>query len=462
MLKPKHFIYSVLITTFIAPNILFSQTVAEMDTLPVIEQDTIMQDTTIMSAADSVFYVKFLYPQVEPSITYADTLILETEALPFIFNKNRIDLVPLTPPLFKKSYLSLEEQLFPDKLFGDKFNRNYLHKRTYNEIVDDHPELIRYSKEDLAGEVEKISEMESTIFQNLFTIEYDLNAITNTDKPQRYRPKRKYWVWKGNHFLQFSQTDDSKNWDKEGFGSINLLSTHNVNATFQKNKWQINQFLEWRLNLANNPNDTLRWYKISEDKIRSYTTVGFQAFKHWSYSSNLEFTTQLVPNFKENTSDRIASLLSPFKVNTGIGMNFTLNKSYPNKTYPKLPGKKVAFTADISPLSVQYVKLVKSVTNPSQFGIKEGSSQLDLGTTLNAKLTINFSKSVSYMSRFNYFTNYHKVYSEWEHDLNLPINRYFSMRLYFFVTFDDMRAKEPKYNHLQMKETFSFGFNYAW
>ncbi|MDR1610889.1 MAG: DUF3078 domain-containing protein [Candidatus Symbiothrix sp.] len=428
-----------------------------MDVLPVAEQDT-----TIMSSADSTFYMKFLYPPVEPSITYADTLILETEILPFIFNKSRIDLVPLTPPLFKKPYLSLEEQFLQDKLFSDKFNRNYLYKKTYNEIVDNHPELIRYSKKDLAGEVEKISELESTIFQNLFQIDYNWDVAKKADKPQRYRPKRRYWVWTGKHFLQFSQTDDSKNWDKEGLGSINLLSTHNFNATFQKNKWQINQSLEWRLNLANNPNDTLRWYKISEDKFRSYTTVGFQAFKHWSYSSNLEFTTQLIPNFAENKRDRVASFLSPFKVNTGLGMNFTLNKSYPNKTYPKLPGKKVAFTVDISPLSVQYVNLLRSVTNPSQFGIKEGSSLLDFGTTLNTKLTINFSKSVSYMTRINYFTNYHKVYSEWEHDLNLPINRYFSMRLYFFATFDDTRVKDPKYNYLQMKETFSFGFNYAW
>ncbi|MDR2622336.1 MAG: DUF3078 domain-containing protein [Dysgonamonadaceae bacterium] len=415
-----------------------------------------------MSSADSTFYMKFLYPSVEPLIIYADTLILETEALPFIFNKSRIDLVPLTPPLFKKSYLSPEERFSSGKLFSDKFNRNYLYKKTYNEIVDKHPELIQYSKEDLAGEVEKISELESTISRNLFNIEYDWNAVKNADKPQRYRPKRKYWVWKGNHFLQFSQTDESKNWSEEGFGSINLLSTHNFNATFQKNKWQVTQSMEWRLNLANSPNDTLRWYKISEDKFRSYTTAGVQAFNHWSYSSNLEFTTQLLPNFAENKKDRIASLLSPFKINTGIGMNFTLNKAYPNKAYPKLPGKKVAFTTDISPLSVQYVNLLRRVMNPSQFGIKEGSTQLDLGTTLNAKLTLNFNNSISYMTRFNYFTNYHKIYSEWEHDLNLPINRYFSMRLYFFATFDDMREKDPKYNHIQMKETFSFGFNYAW
>jgi hypothetical protein len=466
MLPPKRFIFSILIGILIVPDILFSQTVAEPDVILAVnaESDTISvaeQDTTEIVSIDSTFYMKFLYPPAEPPIVYADTLILETKTLPFIFNKSRIDFFPLTPPLCKKYYLSLEERFLPDKLFSDKYNRNYLHKKTYNEIVDNHKELIKYSKEDLAGEVEKISEMESTIFENLFKIEYDWDAV-KVDKPQRYHPKRRYWVWKGNHFLQFSQTDDSKNWDKSGLGSINLLSTHSFNATYQKNKWKVNQSMEWRLNLANSPNDTLRWYKISEDKFRSYTTVGFQAFKHWSYSSNLEFTTQLVPNFAENKRDRVASFLSPFKVNTGVGMNYTLNKSYPNKAYPKLPGKKVAFTADISPLSVQYVNLLRSVTNPSQFGIKEGSSQLDIGTTLNAKLTVNFSKSVSYMTRVNYFTNYHKVYTEWEHDLNLPINRYFSMRLYFFATFDDSRTKDQKYGYVQMKEAFSFGFNYAW
>jgi hypothetical protein len=464
MLPPKRYIYSILIGILITPDILFSQTVVEADTIFVVSQDSLLvakQDTMDAVSIDSTLYIKFLYLSAEPPIVYADTLILETEALPFILNKSRIDLFSLTPPLFKKYYLSLEEKFLPGKLFSDRYNRNYLHKKTYNEIVDNHKELIKYSKEDLAGEVEKISEMESTIYDNLFKIEYDWDAI-KVDKPQHYRPKRKYWIWKGNHFLQFSQTDDSKNWDNAGLGSINLLSTHSFNVTFQKNKWQVNQSLEWRLNLANNPNDTLRWYKISEDKLRSYTTLNFRAFKNWSYSSNMEFTTQLIPNFLENKRDRLTSFLSPFKINTGVGMNYTLNKFYPNKTHPKLPGKKVVFTTDISPLSIQYINLVRSVANPSQFGIKEGSSQLDFGTTLNAKLTINFSKSVSYMTRINYFTNYHKVYSEWEHDLNLPVNRYFSMRLYFFITFDDTQEKDPKYSYVQMKEAFSFGFNYAW
>jgi hypothetical protein len=444
---------------FIAPDILFSQTVTGTDTDTLFVAD---RDTLEIVSIDSTSYISFLYLPAESPIVYADTLILDTEDLPFILNKSRIDLFPLTPPLFKKYHLSPEEKFLPSKLFSDRYNRNYLRKKTYNEIVDNHKELIKYSKEDLAGEVEKISEMESTIFDNLFKIEYNREAAVRVDKPQRYRPKRKYWILKGTHFLQFSQTDDSKNWDNDGLGSINLLSVHSFNATYQKNKLKIYQSLEWRLNLANSPNDTLRWYKISEDKFRSYTTVGFQAFNRWSYSSNLEFTTQIAPNFVENGSSRITSFLSPFKVNTGVGMNYTLDKTYPNKTYPKLPGKKVVFTTDISPLSVQYINLLRTVTNPSQFGIKEGSSQLDLGTTLNTKLTINFSKSVSYMTRVHYFTNYHKVYSEWEHDLNLPINRYFSMRLYLFATFDDMREKDPKYGYVQIKEMFSFGFNYAW
>lgn len=457
MFRFKYFIYSVLIGMFIVPNVLFSQTMAGEDSILVVTQDTME-----IASIDSTFCMKLLYPAAEPPIVYADTLILVTEALPFIFDKSRVDLVPLTPPLFKKYYLSLEDQFLAGKLFSDRYNRKYLHKKAYNEILDNHKELIKYTKENLAGEVEKISEMESTIFQNLFRIEDNWSA-GKVDKPQRYQPKRLYWIWKGTHFLQFSQTNDSKSWDNLALGTINLLSTHNVNVTYQKNKVKFNQTLEWRLNLANNPNDTLRWYKISEDKFRSYTTIGFQAFdKHWSYSSNLEFTTQLVPNSVENKEGRIASFLSPFRVNTGVGMNYTLNKTYPNKTHPKLPGKKVAFTADISPISIQYVNLMKSVVNPSQFGIKEGSTQLDLGTTLNAKLIINFSKNTSYMTRFNYFTNYQKVYSEWEHDLNLPLNRFFSMRLYFFVTFDDTRTKDLKYNYLQMKETFSFGFNYTW
>ena len=124
MFPPKRSILSILTGMLIVPNILFSQTVAEPDVILVesTESDTISvaeQDTTETVSIDSVFYMKFLYPPAEPSIAYADTLILETEALPFIFNKSRIDLFPLTPPLYKKYYLSLEERGVPLILDAD-------------------------------------------------------------------------------------------------------------------------------------------------------------------------------------------------------------------------------------------------------------------------------------------------------------------------------------------------------
>jgi len=370
-------------------------------------------------------------------------------------------MVPLTPPLFKKYYPSLEEQFFPDKLFSDKYNRNYLYKKAYNDVLDNHKKLIRYTKKDMEGEVVEITKMKPTIIKSLFKIDYD-RETSNIDKPSEYHPKRRYWIWKGNHFLQFSQTDNSGNWSNPGLGIMNFLSTHSINGTYQKNRLQITQSLEWRLNFANNPNDTVHWYKISEDKLRSYTTVGLQAYKHWAYSSNLEFTTQVIPNFVENGRNLNASFLSPFNLNVGVGMNYTLNKYYPNKKYPKLPGRNVGFMADISPLSLQYVNLLRSVLKPSQFGIQKGSSQLDLGTTVNGKLTVSITKSISYMSRIKYFTNYKRTDFEWEHDLNMPINRYFSIRLYLFAVFDDARARDPKYGHLLIQETLSFGFNYAW
>ena len=447
MILRKYFIHIILSGMFLIPDTLLSQTAMRADTTP---------------AVDSTFYLKFLYPSPEPPVDYADTLILATEALPFVFNKSRIDLLfPLTPPLFKKQYPSLAEQFLPGKLFSDKYNRNFLYKKTYNEIVDNHKELIRYTKEDMAGEVVEVTEMQPTIFKSLFKIDYDREA-SNVDKPPQYHPKRKYWIWRGTHFLQFTQTGNSDTWNNSNWGSINFLNTHSLNGIYQKNRLQITQSLEWRLNLANNPSDSLRWYKISEDRFRSYTTAGLQAYKHWAYASNLEFTTPLIPNFVANGRNRVASFLSPFHVNVGMGMNYTLNKFYPNKKSPKLPGRKVAFMADISPLSVQYVKLLRDVANPSQFGIKEGSSMFDFGATVNARLTVNFNKNVSYMTRVKYFTNYHRTDFEWEHDLNMPINRYFSMRLYLFTTFDDARTRDPKFGYVQINETFSFGFNYAW
>jgi hypothetical protein len=326
--------------------------------------------------------------------------------------------------------------------------------------VDNHKELLRYNREKFSGEVEKIEELKPNIAQNFFKIEYDIDK-DKVEGPGLYNPKRKYWLVNGKNLIQFNQNYISKNWYAGGTGNFNLVSVQNLTANYKKGRIEFNNFIEWKLSLFTNPNDTLRPIRIGEDMVRSYSDFGVKAVGNWSYSSNIEIKTQLFKNFRENSTSLVSSILSPVIIKMGIlGMKYQKTKTYSKDKY-----KKLMFSADISPLSVLYTYVSNDEVNPARFGIPEGKSYLlDKGSTMTANFTMNFNKFVSFTSRFNYFTNYQKVTIESENTLNMPINRFFSTRIYMYGRFDDNKSvvRDPKLGMLQLSESLSFGFNYNW
>ena len=348
--------------------------------------------------------------------------------------------------------LQLEEKLFIDTL----------RRRAYQNLIRNDIKLVKYVESDLPKAIEKTAEIKPNIFQQLFEIGY-VPELEKGDKIETYKPKRVYWTKNGSSLLQFSQNYISDNWYSGGIGNLNLLSVQNFTFNYKKKSTQFNSFLEWKLSFYTNPNDTVRNFRIGEDLIRSYSDFGIRAFNDkWSYSTNLEIKTQLFRNHRENTKNEIiSSILSPVMINMGIlGMKYQLNKMYENNKY-----KKLNFSVDISPLSVQYTYVVNEDVDPTRFGIKEGETfLLDLGSTINSKITVNFNRQVSFSSRLKIFTNYEKTIVESENELNMSLSRFFSTRFYLYSRFDDSPGlkKDPNVGYLQTNELFSFGFNYKW
>ena len=320
---------------------------------------------------------------------------------------------------------------------------------------------VKYSKANFPKEVEKVKEIRPNIFQSLFAIESEVE-INDTSRPDRFIPKRKYWIMNGNSILQFSQNFVSKNWYNGGVGNLNMVNIQNYTANYKKNKIQFNNFVEWKFSFFTNPNDTIRKFRMGEDVFRTYSDFGILAFRdRWSYSSNLEFKTQVLRNYRENSYEYISSFLSPFQINVGIlGVKYLVAKVSPQSKY-----KKYNLSIDFSPLAIQYTRIMNSKIDPTRYGIEAGrNSLLDKGSTLNAKVIMQFNRQVSFTSRFKYFTNYEKTIVETESELNMALNRFFSTRLYFYGRYDDSKkvTKDPSLGYFQLNELLSFGFNYKW
>ena len=416
---------------------------------------------------DSIIYQKkylnlILHKEQNPDpIIYQDTVIFYSPLLPIIFYENHLNLTrSLMPkcPLVKNETPTFNISKY--KLFADAQNRNAINRYIYNYLIKNNIKQIKYTSANFEGKAETIEAMRSNIFLSLFKIDHDIDNDHIT-KPERFRPKRKYWISNGNHKIQLSQNYISENWYKGGVRNLNLLNRHDISFNYKKGKFQVNNLVELRLNLYTNPNDTLRMYRIGEDLIRTYSNFGIQAFNNWYYSLFIEMKTQAFKNFKENSENAISSAFSPLYVNIGLlGMRYQIEKSF-----PKVKGKKISFNTEISPLSIEYKTILNKNIDPALFGISEGSRHLtNLGSTINTKLTYNLSRGVNFTSRLYYFTNYEKVTAELENTLNLPINRYFSTSLYLFFRYDDnpQLPKDKTFGYFQLNELLSVGFNFSW
>ena len=404
----------------------------------------------------------FVYSVKNPAlITYHDTVIVSSLFLPLILDEKLLfPKIQLTPknPMLEPSIAPIT--IAKHKLFADVYNKNAIHLSAYKYLIENNMKNVKYTAADFYGTIETIEPMHSNVFQHIFKIDSDIDN-DNAAKPDRFHPKRRYWVYSGNHSTQLSQNYSSDNWYKGGVKNFNLLNTHKVSFNYSKNKFQSNHDIEWRLNLFTNPNDTVRNYRIGDDVIRTYSDFGIQAFNKWFYSSNIEIKTQVLKKFAENTNNLLSAAFAPLYINVGfLGMKYQLEKSFPN-----VKGKKITFNTDISPLSIQYITVLNKEIDPARFGIEEGSKHLtNFGSKVTANLKFDINKNVSYVSRFDYFTNYEKVTAEWENTLNMPINRYFSVKLFLFFRYDDNKnlVSDKTLGYYQVSELLSFGFNYRW
>jgi hypothetical protein len=137
-----------------------------------------------------------------------------------------------------------------------------------------------------------------------------------------------------------------------------------------------------------------------------------------------------------------------------------------NKTSERDKNRKINLAVDVSPFSLQYTWVSDSaVLKQNRYGIPADKNfLLDIGSTMNAKIVVNFSKQITFSSRLKYFTNYEKVIFEAENELNLSLNRYFSTRFYLYGRFDDTQKnkRDDRLGYVQLNEVLSFGFNYTW
>lgn len=269
--------------------------------------------------------------------------------------------------------------------------------------------------------------------------------------------KKRHWPKVAQASLQFSQAYISPNWYQGGNNNVNALLNlyYNVklNPAFHPN-WLLETTVQYKLGLNNAPDDKLRDYNISEDLLQWNFMAGHKAARHWYYSTNITFKTQLLNSYKPNTQELKAAFLSPGELNVGLGMTY----NYVN------PAKTFQVDVSLSPLSWNLKTCTNSRLDKTAFGVRQNlNARVNYGSNFECKVTWQMAHNIKMLSRWFAFTDYGYFQADWENTLQFAVNRYLSTQIYVHARYDSNTprvADDTQWHKLQLKEILSFGIAY--
>ncbi len=288
-----------------------------------------------------------------------------------------------------------------------------------------------------------------------------------------------HWTKSGNASLQFTQGYISKNWYKGGVSSFALLGTADYTFNYKYGKFAWDNAIEAKLGFVN-ASSQYRTFITNNDILKWTSKLGYQATKNWYYTLQGIGQTQFCTGWLEdtNTGDvtEVSKFMNPAYLNISLGMDW------------KKETEKIKVSLYMSPFAYN----LKFVGDPrrgfdadgnyrhgridgTQFGLRPGDFNLyDFGVSAKATMEYKVSKYLTWTSQATYYSplwNCGKykdnVYTEvdWENTFDMPLNKYFSTKLYTHLRFDDSVGPDNKgkgWGYFQFSELLSFGLSYTW
>lgn len=263
--------------------------------------------------------------------------------------------------------------------------------------------------------------------------------------------KPHFWTYSGDSYLQFLQNYVSDNWYKGGESNYSMVGSLTLKANYNNlKKLKFDNQLELKLGFVTSRDDTLHKFKTNNDLIRYTGKFGLQASKNWYYTIQLLAYTQFTQGLKSNNAKVYSDFMSPFNLNVGLGMDYTI----------KWFKGKLTGSVNLAPLSFNF-RYVGRRNLASSYGISGDHRTLeDFGSQVTSNITWKICEQVTWKSRYYFYTTYKRTEMEWENTFTLAVSRYISANLFVYPRFDDSRDRDEDLNYFQFKEYSSLGFTY--
>jgi len=263
--------------------------------------------------------------------------------------------------------------------------------------------------------------------------------------------KPKFWKYNGNGNLQFIQNYVSGNWYKGGESNYSMVGEVTLNADYNnKSRLKFENKLELKLGFQTSRGDTLHKFKTNNDLIRYTGKLGLQARKQWYYTLQLLAYTQFARGFKSNDENVYSDFLSPFNLNLGVGLDYTIATK----------SNRLKGNVNMSFLSFNF-RYVDREHLWDNYKTGNHHTLEEFGSQLTTNIEWQISNQVSWKTRLYWYTSYKRTQVEWENTLAIKVSRYISTRIFVFPRFDDRSEYDDKLGYFQFQEYCSLGLSYS-
>ena len=261
------------------------------------------------------------------------------------------------------------------------------------------------------------------------------------------------WTREGNLGLKLTQVSLT-NWAAGGDNSVAFDFQGAYQANYKKGKHLWNNRLELAYGLNRTGEDGT---KKANDKIYLNSNYGHSIAKSWYASAFATFQTQFSPGYDYSISKDISvsEFMSPAYLTTGLGFTYEPNK---------------IFTVVLSPASWRGTFVLNDrLSDEGAYGVDPGKHLLSsFGANLKGEVRYEFMKNMTVYSRLDLYSDYlHKPQNidvNWEVQINMAINKWFSTTLTTNLVYDDdvkiAQKDGTKGPRVQFKEILGVGLQF--
>lgn len=265
--------------------------------------------------------------------------------------------------------------------------------------------------------------------------------------------KDSVWITNGYAGLKLTQVSFT-NWATGGDNAFafDLQGTYQADYKHNKHIWQNRIELSYGLNKTKS-----EITKKTSDKIYLNSNYGYEIYKNLYLSALLNLQSQFTRGYDYgvNPDVYVSQFMAPGYLMTGIGFTWIPNKF---------------FTAVLSPAAWRGTFVLNDrLSDEGAYGVKSGKRLLsEFGANLKLEGRYEFLKNMTLYSRLDLYSDYlrkpQNVDINWEVQINMVINKWFSTTLTTNMVYDDdvkiTLSDGRKVKRVQFKELLGVGLQF--